>query len=237
MASEQQTPDQSHNGYSLVDDLLADAAAAGSSDPRIGILVTSTANIPINAGYRRFLCFVSSLPVLIAIGFASGATGAPPTDFNLRHAVIIFGVLGSWVISRAIGTMLERRFRSNSDTKQGTFSKNTTLVICLTVKNIVFGLLPVALLSSLTCGGFSGCRFWAPIGLEGFEGVDLLPWEKFFKNIRSLFPPLASSCLGAELGFVPLVVYALPFLGFQAKFGKTKVEATESDAQGEEGSV
>jgi len=103
-------------------------------------------------------------------------------------------------------------------------------------KDFLFGLITVSLFGTLTCGGFSGCRAWAPITIWGFADIDLLPGASFAENNRSLFPPLVASCLAAQLVFVGLVVYGLPLLGIGAKFGRRMgdTEPVEDGVQGGE---
>jgi len=92
MALQQRNSDLIRNRY--VNDLLLAIASGTSNQTTLAkILVPSATNIPTNAGYCRFLHFLSCLPILIATGVASGAAGAPPTNFNIRHAVSLVAVL------------------------------------------------------------------------------------------------------------------------------------------------
>lgn len=216
------TPSPRHHKH--VDDILSRKAPAPSRQ-WTNVLLPSDQHMPTKTRYM--IHFLSCLPLFIATGVASGATGAPPTHFNLRHAVLLGGVLGCAVASRIAGIACERWFLKKRDSDSESSSGRTKLAVILIFKNIVLGLLPVVLLGLLTCGVFSGCAAWKPITISGDAGIDLLPLKWFANNIRYLYPPLVGSGLALQLGFVVLVVYGFRFLDLKGTDRGIRVEVVE----------
>ncbi|KAK0620231.1 hypothetical protein B0T14DRAFT_566999 [Immersiella caudata] len=134
---------------------------------------------------------ISSHPILSAFLFASTATGAAPTYFNVRHFVLL-SVLFGWLASRFISFLLTKHLNQHlSLTKH----KRTHVIVCA-VKNVTLGLVPPFLLATQTCGCFSNCRPWPPIRLDGeVTGVELNPREKFDWNNAVLYSPLVGAFL------------------------------------------
>ena len=208
-------------------------------------LVLSTPTQP--PGNPILFHLLSALPVLAAITSASVATAAPPTYFNTRH-FILFGVLGSWLLSRALGIVLAKSTRerkasaSKNPRATGHTSRPRTLAVILsTTKNSILGLVPPILLAQQTCGLFSTCRSWAPIRLDGTEGgVELNPQEQFDWNVAVLYPRLVGAYLAFQLGYALVVVWRFSsvkwgweLLGGQKRAGRggvgevTRVNLTE----------
>ncbi|KAK1755596.1 hypothetical protein QBC47DRAFT_413347 [Echria macrotheca] len=153
---------------------------------------------------------IAYVPVLFAVACTAWAAAAPPTLFNTRHFVIIFGVLASWVVSRLSGSGLSWLFRNDlqrhpSAPRQASRERRRLAYVTLvTVKNVILGLVPPLLLITLTCGVFNYCYSWAPIiGLNRsglvYGNVELDSAEDFDWNNNVLYPRLVGACLLVQL--------------------------------------
>ncbi|KAK4463260.1 hypothetical protein QBC42DRAFT_296190 [Cladorrhinum samala] len=154
------------------------------------------------------------VPVLISIISASLAVGGPPLYFNVRHIVIICGILGSWTTSHILGIVIPRTMAKR---------RKKLSFWLLTIKNAVFAIIPPMLLGMQTCGLFNTCRGWAPIvitrhGRLRFGGVVLEALESFKWNVEVFYPWLV-------LGF--LVVQGGYGLGVWMWFRSAKMETVE----------
>lgn len=137
------------------------------------------------------------IPIFISIISASLAVGGPPLYFNIRHIIILCGILGSWTTSHILGIVIPPTIGKK---------RRKLSFWLLTTKNAVFAIIPPMLLGMQTCGLFSTCKGWAPIvvtrhGRLRFGGVVLEALESFKWNVEVFYPWLVLGFLVVQCGY------------------------------------
>ncbi|KAK4169870.1 hypothetical protein QBC43DRAFT_306785 [Cladorrhinum sp. PSN259] len=149
---------------------------------------------------KTLLQLLPYFPIIISIVSASLAVGNSPLYFNIRHLIIICGILGSWATSHGLGIAIRR---------SSFFGSKRLGFWLLILKNSVFALVPPMLLGMQSCGLFSTCQAWASIivtrdaGL-GFERV-VLDSLDFQRNIDIYYPWLVGVLLVSQCVYAVVV--------------------------------
>ncbi|KAJ6588141.1 hypothetical protein B0H19DRAFT_1098138 [Mycena capillaripes] len=129
---------------------------------------------------------------LASFAAAAGALAAPPSYLNARH-LLMFGILGGWILSAWTTTFLTR---SHSLTTTKSFVRLGRLVAA---KDMLLALAIPVLFSATTCGWLSSCRLWSNYYGRGGRRVPLDNSAAFAWNDGVLYPVLVCTSLGLNV--------------------------------------
>jgi hypothetical protein len=149
---------------------------------------------------------ISSLPILMALGYSLAVTSVPPTYFSIRHT-LFFGIGLVYLFLSPLLTSLLR---------------HTLGVLAVRLKNSATAITVTVLLILASCGRFfNNCQGWMP-WFPLNMGVSLFPEYEFNVNDNVLYPIFVSLCIAMQVGLW-ILMWALCGRGLDVmKYTKVK---------------